>query len=183
MKKLLGFITLLFVLSGCSKYYILSTASEPKIHYTQKYKVIGVEKVIVPKYLFKREIAYAKSASEVAFVSGGVWAEDLDAGLTQRLIAFLQKKFNQPNVYAYPWGLDKNPTVKVKVNITRFIAQGDKVYLDANYRVVNIKTNSSKARLLSTSVVTSSDAQGIVASMDRAFGELEEAIAQGIKGY
>jgi cholesterol transport system auxiliary component len=181
MKKLLGLITLLFILGGCSKYYILSTASEPREHYRQKYSVIGVEKVIVPKYLFKREIAYAKSASEIAFIGGGVWAEDLDAGLTQRLIAFLQKKFNQPNVYAYPWGLDKNPTVKVKVQITRFIAQGNKVYLDANYRVNNIQTDTSKARLFSTSVATSSDAQSIVLSMDKAFGELEATIAKGLR--
>ena len=180
-KKLLGLMALTFMFTGCNKYYVLSTASQPTKHYSTKQRVIGVEKVIVPKYLFKREIAVAKSSSEVTFLGSSVWAEDLDYGLTQRLIAFFQKKFNQPNVYAYPWGVERNPTVKVKVQITRFIAQGDKVYLDANYRVSNMRTGASKARLFSTSIPTQDDAVSIVASMDKAFGELEKVVAQGLR--
>jgi cholesterol transport system auxiliary component len=182
LKKLL-FLSLLFLLNGClsNNYYVLSTASQPVIHYAQKHRVIGVEKVIVPKYLFKREIAVAKSPSHIDFLSGAVWAEDLDAGLTQRLIGFLQKKFHQPNVYAYPWGVESQPTVKVKVQITRFIAQGDKVYLDANWEVENMHTHKRKARLFSTTVVTKSEASSIVAAMDRAFGELEESVARGLR--
>ena len=132
-KLLLTLITVLG-LSGCisSNYYVLSTASQPSVIYTYKNQVIGVEKITVPKYLFKREIAVAKSASQIIFLDGAVWAEDLDAGLTHRLIGFLQKKFNQPSVFVYPWGVDKQPTIKVKVHVTRFIAQGDRVYLDAN---------------------------------------------------
>jgi len=179
--KLLGLLSLLFMLSGCTKYYILSTASQPTEHYHKKHRIIGVEKVLVPKYLYKREIAVAKSSSEVSFLGSAVWAEDLDQGLTQRLIAFLQKKFNQPNVYAYPWGLDKNPTIKVKVQITRFIFQGNKVYLEANWRVIHMQTNLQKARLFTTVIASKDDAQSIVATMDKAFGALEEAIAQGIK--
>ena len=180
-KKLLWLMALAFVFTGCNKYYVLSTASQPSVHYGKKQRVIGVEKVVVPKYLFKREIAVAKSSSEITFLGSAVWAEDLDYGLTQRLIAFLQKKFNQPNVYAYPWGLNTNPTVKVKVQITRFIAEGDKVYLDANWRVFNMKTGQRKAKLFSTSIATKDDAQSIVDAMDRVFGELEEAIAKGLK--
>ena len=150
--------------------------------YSSKSRVIGVEKVIVPKYLFKREIAVAKSSSQISFLPGASWAEDLDEGLTQRLIGFLQKKFNQPNVYAYPWGVDRQPATKVKVQITRFIAQGDKVYLDANWEAENMHTHQRKARLFSTTVPTSSDASSIVSAMDRAFGELEESVAKGLRG-
>jgi len=174
-------MALAFIFTGCNKYYVLSTASEPAVHYGKKQRVIGVEKVVVPKYLFKREIAVAKSSSEITFLGSAVWAEDLDYGLTQRLIAFLQKKFNQPNVHKYPWGVDKQPTKKVKVQISRFIAMGDKVYLDANWEVLNMRTGSTKARLFSTSVLTSDDASAIVSAMDKAFGELEEVVARGIK--
>ena len=184
IKILLTLITL-FALSGCvsSNYYVLSTASQPKVTYTHKSQVIGVEKVTVPKYLFKREIAVAKSASQIIFLDGAVWAEDLDAGLTHRLIGFLQKKFKQPSVYAYPWGADKQPSIKVKVQVTRFIAQGDNVYLDANWEVVNMRTDKRSAKLFSTTVPTKSDASSIVDAMDRAFGELEEQVALGVKGY
>ena len=182
LKKLL-LLPLFILLNGCfsNNYYVLSTASQPTQHYTSKNRVIGVEKVIVPRYLFKREIAVAQSASHIDFLSGAVWAEDLDAGLTQRLIGFLQKKFNQPNVYAYPWGVQSQPTVKVKVQITRFIAEGDKVYLDANWEVKNMLTHKRKARLFSTTVLTKSEASSIVDAMDKAFGELEEAVSRGLR--
>ena len=175
-------LPLFFLLNSCfsNNYYVLSTASQPTQHYMRKNRVIGVEKVIVPKYLFKREIAVAKSSSHIDFLSGAVWAEDLDAGLTQRLIGFLQKKFNQPNVYAYPWGVEKQPTLKVKVQITRFIAQGERVYLDANWEVMNMRTGKTKAKLFSTTVPTTSHANDIVSAMDKAFGQLEAAIARGI---
>ena len=171
------------LLSGClgSNYYVLSTASQPTHTYGYSNMVIGVEKVTVPEYLFKREIAVAESSSQIRLLANASWAEDLDAGLTQRLISFLQKKFNQPNVHHYPWGVDKQPTKKVKVQISRFIAQGDKVYLDANWEVKNMRTGRTKARLFSTVVPTSSDASAIVSAMDKAFGELEERVARGIR--
>ena len=174
----------LFILTGCvtsSSYYVLSQASQPTVAYANKGRIIGVEKVTVPAYLYKREIAVAKTSSQISLLSGAVWGEDLDAGLTQRLISFLQKKFHQPSVYAYPWGLDREATVKVNVDITRFIAQGDKVYLDANWEVMHIRTKRRKAGLFSASVPTESDASSIVSAMDKAFGMLEEKVAQGVK--
>jgi len=171
------------MLGGCfsTSYFVLSTASEPGIKYTYKKQVIGVEKVTVPEYLFKREIAVAKTASQIELLPNATWAEDLDAGLTQRLISFLQKKFNPPHVYAYAWDVDRQPTLKVKVHVTRFIAQGAYVYLDANWEVENMRTHNVKARLFSTKVPTAGDATSIVASMDKAFAQLEEAIADGIR--
>ena len=184
IKTLFMFIILLSF-SGCvtsSNYYVLSIAPQPTTHYANKSRSIGVKKVTIPEYLYKREIAVAKTSSHISLLSGAVWGEDLDAGLTQRLISFLQKKFQQPSVYAYPWDLDRQPIIRVNVDITRFIAQGDKVYLDSNWEIVHVGTDKRKARLFSTAVATSSDASSIVDSMDRAFGQLEEDIARGIKG-
>jgi len=179
------FLTLgfLFIASGCtlSNYYVLSTASQPKERYSYKSQVIGVEKVTVPEYLFKREIAVAKSSSQVIFLDGSQWAEDMDSGLTRRLIAFLQKKFQQPAIYAYPWGTDMQPDIKVKVQVTRFIAQGDRVYLDANWEAKNMQTEERVLKLFSTAVPTDADAGSIVDAMNRAFAQLEEEVAKGVK--
>ncbi len=179
------FLTLsaLFIVSGCalSNYYVLSTASQPKESYVHTNQVIGVEKVTVPKYLFKREIAVAKSSSQVTFLSGSQWAEDMDTGLTHRLIAFLQKKFKQPSVYAYPWGTDTQPDIKIKVHVTRFIAQGDSVYLDASWEVKNMRTEQRSLKLFNTIVPTKADARSIVDAMNRAFGQLEEDVARGVR--
>ena len=124
----------------------------------------------------------ADTSSHITLLNDAVWGEDLDAGLTQRLISFLQKKFKQPSVYAYPWDLDRVPTLKVSMDITRFIAYKDKVYLDANWEVVHTKTQKRKAKLFSTTVDTRSSAASIVEAMNRAFGQLEEDVAKGIKG-
>jgi len=176
---------LLFFLGGCasSSYYVLSTTPQPAVTYKHLNGAVGVEKVTVPKYLFKREIAVAKSSSEVNFLNGASWAEDMDEGLTRRLISFLQKKFNQPEVYSYPWGISEQPRIKIKVEISRFIAQGDRVYLDASIRLENMQTGRHKAELFSTSVPSKSSVSGIVAAMDRAFDQLEEQIARSIMNW
>ncbi len=182
--KIIFTVLALWSLNGCmssKSYYVLSIASQPQSIYASKKKVIGVEKVVVPHYLYKREIAVAETANKITLRNNALWGEDLDDGLTQRLISFLQKKFNQPQVYGYPWGIDRLPHVKVSVHITRFIAQGKYVYLDANWEVVNMQTQKRKARLFTTKVSTATDANSIVLAMDKAFSKLEEAIALGIK--
>lgn len=184
IKTLVLFI-MLFGLQGCitpNSYYVLSISPQPTTLYAKENRVIGVKKVTIPEYLYKREIAVARSSSQITLLSGAVWGEDLDAGLTQRLIGFLQKKFREPNVHAYPWGVDTQPNIIVSVDITRFIAYGDKVYLDANWEVKRVGTPKSTSDLFYSTVPTKSDAASIVEAMNRAFGELEEDVAKGIKG-
>ncbi len=189
MKKINIFLTItaLFMFSGCmssSNYYVLSVASQPSTVYAHKNRVIGVEKVTIPAYLYKRQIAIAKSSSQIGFISGSEWGEDLDEGLTHRLISFLQKKFRQPRVYAYPWNTDTLPDQRVKVQITRFIAYGDRVYLDANWEVKKLSPGRSRSSLFNTSVPTvEGNAASIVNSMDAAFRQLEESIANGLKSF
>jgi cholesterol transport system auxiliary component len=181
--KLLSAVCALFIVSGCAlnNYYVLSTASQPKESYPYKPQVIGVEKVEVPKYLFKREIAVAKSSNHVIFLGGSAWAEDMDTGLTRRLISFLQKKFKQPGVYGYPWGTDGQPDIKINVQVSRFIAQEGTVYLDASWEVRDMETDKRVLNLFSTTVPTNEDAGSIVDAMDRAFAELEEDVARGVR--
>lgn len=186
MTNLKLFFTLLLLvnLNGCissQSYYVLSMASQPQDVYNDAKKTIGVEKVIVPHYLYKREIAIAKSSNQITLLRNAMWGEDLDDGLTQRLISFLQKKFNEPKVYGYPWGVERQPELKVAVHITRFIAQGNHVYLDANWEVTHLQTQKRKAKLFAAKVPTSKDPDSIVSAMDKAFGELEEAIASGMR--
>ena len=180
-------LALLFGLQGCfsssKNYYILSMVSQPTTTYTSHQNIIGVEKITVPGYLYKRELAIVKSASQITLLGNALWGEDLDTGLTNRLIGFLQKKFNQPDVYAYPWGIEKTPNVKISVQITRFIAQGNHVYLDATWSLENIKTKRREARLFSTKVVATSNVESIVKAMDSAFSKFEQTVARGIRVF
>ena len=186
-KKLLFISVVLLGLQGClstnTNYYILSHAPQPSKTYTHKNGAIGVDKVSVPAYMYKREIAIAKSESQITLLGASKWGEDLDTGLTERLIRFLQKKFNQADVYIYPWGVDKQPIIRVKVDVTRFIAFGDKVYLDASWEVTHLKSKKRESKLFSTTVATKSDPQSIVSSMNEAFGQLEKQVAMDIRKY
>jgi len=186
MFKFILSITLLLLLEGCfsSRYYILSMPSTPKTHATLlQNETIGVEKVTVPKYLFKREIAHLKEGMEVLFYPSDMWAEDMDNGLTQRLIAFLQKKFQHPQVYAYPWGLDENPDIKIKVQVTRFIEERGRVYLDANWEISSMKEKRRMAKLFSHSLPSPSDASSVVETMNRLFASFEEDLARGVEAF
>jgi len=185
LKHIFFTTTALFILNGCfsaSNFYVLSVASQPQSTYVSNHRSIGVEKVTIPAYMFKRQIAFAKSPSQIAYMSSAEWGEDLDEGLTNRLISFLQKKFSEPRVYQYPWQTDTPPYKKVKLQITRFIAYGDRVYLDANWEIETLATGKRRSRLFSTSVATKAgSAASIVASMDAAFRQLEESVASGLR--
>jgi len=183
LAKIYLLLLTLFVLSGCmsgSSYYIISVASKPQKTYPVKKRVMGVEKITVPSYLYKREIAISDFPSHIILLNSAKWGEDLDSGLTNRLIAFLQKKFNQPDVYMYPWDTYMRPDIKISVHITRFIAQKDIVYLDASWSLENAKTTKRVSSLFSTKVDTKSDIKSIVHAMNTAFTKFEKAIALGI---
>jgi len=185
-------ILALLLLNGCmmlsnNQYYILSVASTPTQSYTLSKGIIGVEKITIPAYLYKRDIAIAQSSSQITLLSNAQWGEDLDTGLTNRLIGYLQKKFNQPDVYPYPWGVSRQAHIKISVQISRFIAQGKHVYLDATWRIEEIQSKKIKSKLFSSTIPIQSenkeDATSIVDAMDKAFIALEEQIANGVKHF
>ena len=187
MKKIVWISIVLLLLpllfAGCglkSHYYVLSGPSEIPVQQELRGVSIGVEQVEVPEYLFKREIAVANSNSEISFLPDAVWAEDLNTGLTRRLIAYLQKRFDQPHVYSFPWELEKQPDLKAKVQISRFAAQGERVLLDASWEVKDLKRSKTVAGLFHKEVPTDGTVRSIVEAMDRAFGYLEEEIAKGV---
>jgi len=173
-------------LQGCfstSTYYVLSVAPTPKVSYKSQERIIGVEKVTLPSYLYKRELMIATSAQEIVLLPNALWAEDLDIGLTHRIIDFLQKKFNQPNVYAYPWGVMRQVDIKVTLNITRFIVEKKTLYLEATWSLESLKTKHRISQLFTIKLDAKMDSKSIVFAMDKAFASLEEAIAVGIKAF
>jgi cholesterol transport system auxiliary component len=181
---LLGIMLLLQgCLSNSTQYYVLSMAKAPKELYAHEERIIGVEKVTLPSYLYKRELAIGIAPNQIALLSDALWAEDLDNGLSQRLIGFLQKKFKQPSIYAYPWGMLRQVDVKVSLNVSRFIIEEGFVYLDASWSLESLKTGRRMARLFDIKVASTIDSPSVVSAMDKAFSALEEDIARGIKVF
>ncbi len=186
IKIFLLFVSL-FGLVGCvggtNNYYILSVPSQPNMTYHINNKVIGIENVTVPAYLYKREIAIANSSNSITLLSSAKWGEDLDVGLTNRVINYLRKKFNNPDIYMYPWDIDNQPNIKISIHISRFIAQGDYVYLDVSYSIENLKSKKRISHLFSIKVATKKDITDIVDAMNRAFSKFEDNLAVDLRKF
>lgn len=183
MRNTIIMAIMVLLMTGCatkSHYYVLSTATQPSdVHRSDQ--SIGVMQVLLPSYMDKRKLTIARSGNQISQLDSVLWAEDLDIGLTERLISFLQKKFEQPDIFAYPWGVERQPDIKVKVQVNRFLAQGGTVYLDANYLIMDTRSKKSQAYLFNTALKTGAEPAAIVNTMDKAFGRLEEDIAGRIK--
>jgi cholesterol transport system auxiliary component len=173
----------ILLLSGCgsSSYYVLSDI-HPQYSYKTSHISIGVEDVEVPRYLFKRELAIATTTNKIEFNPHAKWAEDMDDALTRRVVGSLQQKFQNPNIDKYPWGLDSIPRVVLHINITKFIAKGDIVYLNASYRITDTKTNKTKAYLYNKTLhINSTNANVVIDTMDKLIEYLINDIAKKIQ--
>ncbi len=182
MKKYIvwSFLTLLFIGCGASSsYFVLATPSTIKTYHTNALPTIGVDKISLPEYLQQNKIAIQLSPTQISYKSD-IWAGDMETLLTKDLIATIQKSFNNPYVYAYPWNLSKQAGMRVKVSISRFIAYKDTIYLDANWEIYNIKTQQSFSKLFSTTVPTKPDTASVVANMSKAFAKLSTTVTQQI---
>ncbi len=183
MKRYILWTILLLLSVGCgatSSYFVIAQPTTTPKHHTKSLPTIGVEKISLPEYLQQNKIAIQLSATQLSYKEGDTWAGDMESSLTNKLISTIQKSFDHPYVYAYPWNLSKQAGVKVKVTISRFIAYGSSVYLDANWEIYNLQTKKSSSRLFSIQVATLKDTPSIVASMSRAFERLSIVIVDEI---
>lgn len=96
--------------------------------------------------------------------------------LTNILISYLQQSLNNPNVYLYPWDIEKDSNKKISLKIKRFIAYNKEVILEANYKIYDLQSNTYTTRLFSTKVTTNNTIEGMMASMERAYFQLMEEI-------
>ncbi|HIP60929.1 MAG TPA: membrane integrity-associated transporter subunit PqiC [Sulfurovum sp.] len=176
------FIVLSFVILGCtgsSKQYILSVDNSSLQSITKKNTQIGVDKVSVPGYMEENRIAIQESAGAITY-SSDIWAVPTAKALTQTLIRTLQKRFSNPNVYLYPWDIERENGIRVKVTINSFIYSNGTVNLEATYFTKRIGSKSKRSHMYSTQVPSSSDTAAIVKAMSIAFGRLSADIAQKI---
>ena len=178
-----GVMIILFALSGCmssNQRYLLTAPAVNGKHYSKQLPVIGVEEVSLPEYMKQGKVAIQLSPTRIHYSSSDEWMDNMESSLTKQLILAIQKSFNYPNVYAYPWDLSQQAGIKVKVSISRFIAYGEYVYLDANWKIRDLRKGREYSRLFSTRVTCGKDTVSVVAAMNRAFGQLTQHIADDI---
>jgi len=73
------------------------------------------------------------------------------------------------------------PRVILHINITRFIAKGDTVYLNATYRTTDTKTDKTKSYLYNKSIqIKDTNTDTIVTAMDRLIEYMIADIAKSL---
>ncbi len=173
MKYVSIFIVLfMMTISGCTakRYYILTGIDDDEIsHRVIGYKTVGIESIGVPDYLKEGRVAKRTKDNRVIYIKNALWAVDISQSLTDTLIFDLQKSFKNSRVVHYPW--NGNVDLLIAVNIKRFIAYDDFVYLDAIIRL----NKTDKVVSLKTAVDSASEVK-IVESMKKAFRKLEHEV-------
>jgi len=182
MKHLWTVIISLSVLLGCgtaTKQYLLSADTTQLVASRHKRIQIGVDKVTVPGYMEENKIAIRKSATEIVY-RDAIWAVPAAKSLTDSLIHSLQKKLSNPNVYLFPWDIEKERGKRVKVVINEFIYSHGIVTLDATYFIKRIGSSSKKSYLYTTHIASQNDTASIVQAMGKAFARLADEIGNRI---
>ncbi len=178
-----GAILILSLLSGCmssSQRYMLTAPTMVEKHYTKQLPIIGVEEITLPEYMKQGKVAIQLTPTQIHYSQSDEWMDNMEASLTKQLIATIQRSFNHPNVYPYPWGLSQQAGIRIKVAISRFIAYGDAVYLDANWKISDLKRSREYGRLFSIKVPCGKDTASVVAAMNKAFGKMSQSIVSEI---
>jgi len=178
--RILWITVTLFMLIGCggaSKQYLLSVDHTRIAPAAKRSIQIGVDKIAVPGYMEESQIAIEKDGGEISYRSE-IWAVPTPKALTRTLIRALQKKFSNPNVYLFPWDVEREGGLRVKVTINRFIYSHGSVALEATYFIKRIGSSHKRSYMFTTTVPSASDTASIVAAMDRAFAQLIEEIGR-----
>ena len=173
MRTLWTIITLFAILGcgGASKQYLLSVDATQVTVERHSSVQIGVDKITVPGYMEESKIAIRKSPAEIEYRSE-IWAVPTAKSLTDSLIRTLQKTLSNPNVYLFPWDVEKESGKRVKVTINELIYSNGMVTLEATYFIKRIGSSNKKSYFYSTQVSSREDTASIVEAMGRAFARL-----------
>jgi uncharacterized lipoprotein YmbA len=177
MKRYIILATSTLIL-GCStidtNYFIFKEPSVTGSYKNKNLDVIGIEKILLPEYLRQDKIVIQTSPTQIKYLESDKWAEDMEVSLTKKLISIIQKSFNQPRVYAYPWGIATEPSIRVSVSVSRFIEYNGYVYLDGKWEIN--RKNNNRSSLFSIKIKTEKDTKSIVDNMNIAFDKLSHKI-------
>ena len=176
----IALIVLFLMMAGCggaSKQYLLSVDMSGISRGTKSGMQIGVDKVTVPGYMEESQIAIQKPRGEISYRSE-IWAVPVEKALTSILIRSLQRKFSNPNVYLFPWDIEKERGTRVKATLNQFIYTKGTVLLEATYFIKRIGSTHKRSYMFTTQVNSSDDTASIVQAMGVAFGKLVEEIGR-----
>jgi uncharacterized lipoprotein YmbA len=171
---------------GAQERYILSMPATKPVGGHTRFAQIGIDKVTVPDYLSGTKIPRQDSQEMLSYCDDAVWASNPEKGLSEHAIAYLQKRLNTPNVYRYPWDVERKQGIRIKISLSRFIYVASKsgVELEASYFIEPMSGTRRMSRLYRTfEPVAKGETPLIVSAMNRAFDRLLEQIARSVNRF
>ena len=188
-KRLLFLPLILFLAYGCASnpgsgthYYLLTPSSPGGSISTHRHLNVGIGPIELPEYLSRAHIFTQTGKTQLKSNKQHRWAGSLENNLTDVLATDLGMQLQMSHIEIYPWDRPHTVDRQIVVHVTRFIADGRTVYLDARWRVLDKQGDQRRigsARLQNSleSSVADDDFDAIVSLMSDLVGELAHEIA------
>ena len=146
---------------------------------------LGVGVVKMPDYLLSNSLAVRKSAGEVGYLEGALWAERLDKGFARVLAADLSAMIPTDQVRLGAWQTD-DVTLEVHVTVEQFdVEQGGTGTLVAWWRISapgGAKVlKSGETRLTKAGKSPASDSQNIAATLSELTATFSQMLAETVR--
>lgn len=196
MKKLLRssfqpilFLPLTLLIYGCVSnpgsgihYYLLTPSSPGESISAHRHLGIGIGPIELPEYLSRPHIFTQTGKTQLKSNKKHRWAGSLESNFTDVLATDLGMQLHKSHIEIYPWDRPRSVDRQIVVHVTRFIADGRTVYLDARWRVLDKQGEQRKvasARLQKSHEgnIADDDFDAIVSLMSELVGELAHRIA------
>lgn len=180
MKKALVIVIALlgYACSSTHTYHNLPSINTGQLNINNAVFKLGVSGIELPSYLTGSTIAMQTPHNEIKHLPNVRWAENLRETLNSRLLLFLQKKFNQANIYQHPWDIIGTLDLKLDVNITRFILFNHQIHLSADYALHNFKKNTRSQHKFNNQQPSSHQLQNVMQTMGVVFDSLMQDIGK-----
>jgi uncharacterized lipoprotein YmbA len=102
-----------------TQYFVL-TSEERKAPSAPAQKVLGVDRIELPEYLMRPEIATRTESNQLKIAEYDRWAESLKDGFSRTLRSDLESQLGAGHVLAAPFDPSHRPALIVDVELRRF---------------------------------------------------------------
>lgn len=174
---------LMILLAGCAttggssiNYYLLMQNNDNAVVKKRNLRV-GIGPVELPEYLARPHILVQAGSSRVVADKNHRWAGPLEKNFTDVLTSNIGYRLSTANVAIYPWETPGSVDRQVVIQVTRFIASGGQVHLDARWRILNRNGNQIRSETISlTEPAAVDDYDAIVSAMSRLVGRFSDRV-------
>lgn len=138
---------------------------------------LGVGPVTLTDYLQRQNLVVRESPTRVRIAPDDRWAAPLDAHLSELLATNLRRHLGIEKVSTFPWPRAAQVDYQVTVHVARFIHYGDRVRLEAHWRIFDARPSLVAEHLAEIEEPSGAGYDSIVEAMSRAVGGLSDEIA------